>query len=1092
MSTLSVYQSALTNTLQSRVDRFLRDYRVSPQQYDSASLANFNEKEIIDKLNEEFNRLVMIDSDDPTLHIISIIPVYEKGAPESIELLARACGKLPHNITLHFIGLCEGLSDLFEKREDNGDPEQLREIVTAEIIKQKKNCSFPLSYTLIDDYAQNGANIGFSLDSLARYIALFELALNQNYYSILSPTLLGTHEDSNISIGVSSLSFNKEALVSQLLGRGFLAALDKVGINDTEVDAQKAAHEAELFLADIAGRYPRLFEKSIRPLYKERGLSEGKAVAEAAGIIKDNLDELRSEIIALLNDDRFSLPEKEAILAMILGRDNKNLHGIQYEHESTIIDDICDEPINLYVKAYNDYCRETKWLPARGDFDALKIKIWDETEGKYEDVPENHEALNPLPEIKRLKQQILNTTSFLREKREELEALQKSEKVRENAEEVRRRWHKPEGDLKDFEYKEQPLDEKYVPGLNGIKVAVDLRKFFTPVRNQKDLGSCTSFAVASMYEAMMARGGMAEVEHLSSGYLFYYSNVLKGRPQGGSNYRDQLEVLGKHGICQDALYVYDPSNPSKTPSHEAEEEAKRHRVLKAKQISLSNDADKRASIKQNHTALTSALSEGYPVGISLKIYDNFGKEGPFILHPGDAPGAKEEGYHAMVIAGYSEENGFYIVRNSWGEDFGDEGYCYVPSTYIDDNDYLDFACIITEITDTSETHPVEIPTVLANFAATESEIRIAAIRNAIATVKLELQEFQKLYADYYKYYQKLMLRLTMPKVQNDIRKEAEIGQAKHLIDVDDYKRKLENTFVGKLKEFKSSLQKSIISLLGSACAFGIVWYYTDNVVMMILFIVAAGLGILVWLGYKWWVRIKRRNLQEQLNEVALNAKRQRDILLEMQIKFHVAGMWISNFHKISLELGAVYDRLESFNDTLREWQKDYTLSIGSPEKMEGLMFRTIDPSAHLESFFESNRDSIVSRIDLMKVFKDYQANVEDLAKSRENLHSEVGRAIETLMRDFNMVNFLLGDPYSYLSSVNLQKEIDKLIQMGQPSYRNKARNATPPVRMLMADVESSRSAAWNNAVSPLFSLPPVMLPVSDSTILVLLTLHPSD
>ena len=1091
MSSLTVYPSTLTKNLQSRIDKFIRDGRIAESQYGSINISNFKEEELVAKLNEEFNRLVMINSDDATLHIISILPVFVKDSQYDIEILYRACNKLEHNITIHFIGLCSGLSSLFEKRAPRDEQLQNQRAAEEGLIQLSTQSRYPISYSLIDDYAENGAAIGFTVDSLARYLALIELALNQNYYSILSPALLGAHKGSNLSIGVSSFSFNKANTVRQLLGKGFLASLDKVGINDTDVDAQKAAHEAELFLNNIAGRYPTLYNKSIRPLYKEKGMTEGKAVAETAGIIKNDLEELHGEIIDLLKNETFSLPEKEAILAMILGRDNKNLHGIQYEHEGTIIDDVCEDPIKLYVDAYNEYCQDKKWLPVRGEFDALKIKIWNEEEGKYEDVPENHEALNPLPEIKRLKQQILNTTSFLREKKEELESLQKSNKLREDADQIRKQWNKPKGDFKDFEYKEQPLDEKYTPSPTlRIKETVDLRHFLPEVRNQNDLGSCTSFAVTAMYEGMMARGGIKDPVYMSPGYLFYYSNILKGRPQGGSNFHDQLEVLGTYGICSEALYTYDPSNPSKKPGSEADQDAGKHRVLKAKQLVLRSDTDKGKEIKQNHALIASALSEGYPVGISLKIYDNLGKDGPFILHPSESPKAKEEGYHAMVIVGYSEENGFYIVRNSWGPDFGDKGYCYIPTSYIDDSDYLDFACIITEITDSAKGEVREIPTVLANFAATETEIRIAAVRNAISIVKLELQEFQRLYADYYKYYQKLMLRLTMPKVQNDIRKEAEIGQSKLFINVEDYKRKFENSFVGKMKEYKKSLRNVIIFLLSVACVLGIVWYYTLSVVIMILFIVASGLGVLVWLGYKWWVRLKRRSLQEQLDEVAVNARHQSDKLLEMQIKFHVAGMWISNFHKMELEIGVIYDRLVSFNDTLREWQKDYSRQVEEGEEVDGIMFLTTDATPHLESFFNSHKDDIVSRIDLLKIFKNYQANVDDLEKSRHALQQEVGEAIENLMADFNMVNFLLGDYYSFLSPVNLQEEIDKMLKMGQPSYRNKARNASSPVRMLMADVPLSRSSEWSNVISPYFPLRPIILPLNDVNKIIMITLHP--
>lgn len=1090
MSLLTLWTSGTTRLLESSVTKIIRNSPELLASYDAIDIAGCKSKEIESKIDEEFSKLVTVTMTDATLHIIAVMACWDQGAVEMLKYLNDACRYSPHNLSLHVLGLSVSFMKLFESTPNHEKSLRHQEEVVEELKRISSSANFAFSYTLIDDYASNGAAIVFSLESLAQYLAMVQIALAQDYYSILSPALLGAHGGDNLSIGLASLEFPKKETAKRLLGMGFLASLDNVGVNDKEVDAQKAAHEAEMFLASISDRYPRLYAERIRPLFRDKGLSEGRAVAEAADIIKDDLDQLRAEILGFLNDPEFTLPEKEAILAMILGRDNENIHGIQYEHEGRLLDDIVEEPINLYVEAFNKYCSDKNWLPVRGDFEELKINIWDEEKKEYLDLPENHEALNPLPEIKRLKQEILNTTSFLREKKEELESLKKSEDLRENAEEIRRQWHKPEGDLRDFEYKEQPLDDQYTPPSDlKTKETVDLRQFFPPARNQRDLGSCSSFAVASMYEATMKRNGVEGDIFMSPGYLFYYSNVLKGRPQGGSNYHDQLEVLGKHGICSDSLYSYDSSNPDRKPSKAAEDDAKQHRALAAKQIPLSKNSDKSQSLKQNHKLITSALSEGYPVGISLKVFDNLGQDGAFILHPRDA-GAKEDGYHAMVIAGYSESNGFYIVRNSWGVDFGDEGYCYIPYAYIDDPEYLDFACIITEITDSVEGGKRSIPTVLADFAATESEIRIAAIRNAIASVRVDLEESQNLYSAYYKYYQKLMLALTMPKTQANIRKEAEAGQASMLVTTDSRRMKLEGSFVDKLKEYKVSLQKVIFSLFGAALLIGIGWYYTDSVVMMILFIVAAGLGVLVWLGYKWWVRIKRRELQEQLDEVAVEVQRLKETLLEMQIRFHVAGMWLSSFHKLSNEIGNVYERLVSFNDTLRQWQMDYTESVAESYPSVALMFRKLDAAPKLEKFFNDNKSGIVSRIDLMKIFKDYQANMQDLEISRNQLQSEVERAIEDLMKDFNIVNYLLGDRYDFLNPTELQKEIDVLIQVGQPSWRNPERNATSPVRMLIGNVENSRSGDWNSAIGPYFPLRPVMLQLADPNIIMLLTIHP--
>ena len=40
------------------------------------------------------------------------------------------------------------------------------------------------------------------------------------------------------------------------------------------------------------------------------------------------------------------------------------------------------------------------------------------------------------------------------------------------------------------------------------------------------------------------------------------------------------------------------------------------------------------------------------------------------------------GGHAMMLVGYDKSN--FIVRNSWGDKWGDGGYCYVPYNYLTD------------------------------------------------------------------------------------------------------------------------------------------------------------------------------------------------------------------------------------------------------------------------------------------------------------------------------------------------------------------------------------------------------------------------
>ena len=1090
-SSVTIWTSSSTAHSQSRVAQIIRAARLVDAVHDTISMAGLSTLEIVENLNKVFNRSITMTMSDPTLHIVAVIPLYEENAAQHIQTLYDACTSFEHNFSLHILGLAPAISHIFETKENVQNEKEAFEKSHILLKDLGKKSSIGLSYSIIDDYAENGAPIGFTLESFSRYIATFQVALMQDYYKILSPALLTAHPGDNLAIGISALSFNREAVAQQMLGLSFLEALDNVGINNKEVDAQKAVREAESFLAGIANRYPDLYERSIKQLYKDHGIDEGQVIANASSILDEDLDNLKNEILSLLNKESLSLPEREAVLALILGRDNEYLRGMQYEHEGSLLDDACEKPIDLYVDAFNHCCKDSKALPVRGDYEALKKFKWNESTEEFEESSENSEAFNPLSDIKRLKQEIINTTSFIRDKNDELSGIQNSVQQRQDAEEIKRKWHKPKGLLKDVDYKEQPLDDQYIPspGLK-IKETVDLRKFFTTVKNQLDLGSCTSFAAVAMYEAMMNQVGVEDTDDMSPAYLYYYSNILKGRPAGGSNFYEQLEVLGTHGVCHESLYAYDTDNPEAKPSEQADDDAKEHRVIAAKQIPLIDELDKSDTLKRNHTILTSALSEGYPIGISLKVYDNLGKDGAFILHPDDSPNAKEDGWHAMVIVGYSEENNFYIVRNSWGTDFGENGYCYIPSAYIDDPDYMNFACIITEISDNTDGSKTDVPTVLANFAATETEIRIAAIRNAIAKMRIDLKNSQKLYSEYYKYYQKLINQLTIPQIQNNIRSAAEIAQTINYINVDERKRQLEDSFVGKFKDYKNNLKKIIIALSISALGLGVGAYFSESIVVFIIFAIFVMLCALTIGGYKWWKKIKRNQLQEELDNVAVEAKRQAEQLLEMQISFHVAGMWLQRFHKLSIEIGNVYDRLASYNNTLRAWQESYSRQIGSPEIPEGQMFRVLDASPMLQEFFAQNKPSIVNEVNLIGLFDNYTANPDSLEKSHQEIEDSVLSVINNLMSDFNMANFLLGHSYPYLNQIKTADEFYTLLNVGQPSYRNRAMNATTPIFIVMTNVGVEMENQWINNTAILFPMRPILLNSEDSTTLIVLTIHP--
>lgn len=77
-----------------------------------------------------------------------------------------------------------------------------------------------------------------------------------------------------------------------------------------------------------------------------------------------------------------------------------------------------------------------------------------------------------------------------------------------------------------------------------------------------------------------------------------------------------------------------------------------------------------------------ALTKGFPVSISIPIFSQWYKaENGIIQFPGHNDAITD--MHAVTIVGYRNDDQFFCFRNSWGKQWGDEGYGWLPYGYFD-------------------------------------------------------------------------------------------------------------------------------------------------------------------------------------------------------------------------------------------------------------------------------------------------------------------------------------------------------------------------------------------------------------------------
>ena len=204
---------------------------------------------------------------------------------------------------------------------------------------------------------------------------------------------------------------------------------------------------------------------------------------------------------------------------------------------------------------------------------------------------------------------------------------------------------------------------------------VDLRSMMTAVESQGEIGSCTANATAGAYEYLVRTTQNADYD---VSRLFMYYNARKSQgledEDSGALIEWLMEQMSTKGACSETTWPYNTKKFTKKPPKEAYEEAKNYKITKYEHVETDLNTWK------------SVLAEGYPIIFGIQIYESFEnpRKGKITM-----PRSNEEclGGHAMCCVGYSDPDKVFIVRNSWGEQWGNGGYCYIPYDYMMDEDF---------------------------------------------------------------------------------------------------------------------------------------------------------------------------------------------------------------------------------------------------------------------------------------------------------------------------------------------------------------------------------------------------------------------
>lgn len=211
---------------------------------------------------------------------------------------------------------------------------------------------------------------------------------------------------------------------------------------------------------------------------------------------------------------------------------------------------------------------------------------------------------------------------------------------------------------------------------------VDLRKKL-PVKiyDQGSIGSCTANALCVCIQYLKPTLAGSRL------FLYYNERLLNGtvNEDSGALLVDGINSLKKHGICKETLWPYKTSNLFKKPTQNCYKDAIRNRATIVKNINDDIDSMKKS------------LINNVPFVVGILIYESFESENVAKTGYVPMPDKDEEmlGGHAVVCCGYNDTKKVWIMRNSWGSDWGDKGYFYLPYEYLVDSEMsTELWCVI--------------------------------------------------------------------------------------------------------------------------------------------------------------------------------------------------------------------------------------------------------------------------------------------------------------------------------------------------------------------------------------------------------------
>lgn len=217
------------------------------------------------------------------------------------------------------------------------------------------------------------------------------------------------------------------------------------------------------------------------------------------------------------------------------------------------------------------------------------------------------------------------------------------------------------------------------------------------VYDQGEIGSCVANAVNAAIEyeqikRLTVNGKYVGNKFLNSKLRFqpsrlfvYYGareiiNLTKA--DSGCYIRDAIKVVYNLGAPRETGWKYDVTKFAVKPPTRQYKSAPFHKITSYRKVTTVDE-------------IRRAIAEDFPVVVGIAVFNSF-----FYASGGDISMPKWTdtmlGGHAILLVGYDDTRRLFKFRNSWGRDWGNEGYGRIPYDYIRSRGLADDFWVVTD------------------------------------------------------------------------------------------------------------------------------------------------------------------------------------------------------------------------------------------------------------------------------------------------------------------------------------------------------------------------------------------------------------